>query len=178
MTNRRELFFALPLVVVTGALILGFDIKAGFAQGQAAEKPVGVQQAAPAGAAAAQAAAQPAQAAGQGGQAAQSQQAGQRQAASASAQAEEQKFRPRLPNYYAQVVTEEQRQKIYDIQRKYFTKIETLRRQLEALIAERDKEIEAVLTPEQKAKIEKLRKEAAERRAARRDENAGSQPEQ
>ncbi|MEM2002941.1 MAG: hypothetical protein QXT77_09875, partial [Candidatus Methanomethylicaceae archaeon] len=63
---------------------------------QPPSQPVGVQQAAPAGAAAAQAAAQPAQAAGQGGQAGQSQQAGQRQAASPSAQAEEQKFRPRL----------------------------------------------------------------------------------
>lgn len=111
-----------------------------------------------------------------GAQAGQVQQAtGQKPGASASAQAEEQKFRPRLPNYYAQVVTEEQRQKIYDIQRKYFSKIEALRRQLEALIAERDKEIEAVLTSEQKAKIEQLRKEGAERRAARRGEAAASE---
>ncbi|MCS7239609.1 MAG: hypothetical protein NZ899_15290 [Thermoguttaceae bacterium] len=87
---------------------------------------------------------------------------------SSQAQTAERQFRPRLPMYYGQVVTEEQRQKIYDIQRKYFDKIEALRRQLEALIAERDKEIEAVLTPEQKAKIEQLRKEAAERRSSRR----------
>jgi hypothetical protein len=82
-------------------------------------------------------------------------------------QTEESGFRPRLPNFYAQVVTAEQRQKIYDIQRKYFDKIEALRKQLEALIAQRDAEIEAVLTPEQKAKIEQLRKEASERRGSR-----------
>jgi Spy/CpxP family protein refolding chaperone len=67
--------------------------------------------------------------------------------------------------YYGKVVTEEQRQKIYDIQRKYFPQIRALQKQLEALIAKRDAEIEAVLTPQQKAEIERLRKEAAARRA-------------
>ncbi len=83
---------------------------------------------------------------------------------------QERTFRPRLPNFYAQVVTEEQRQKIYDIQRKYFPKIETLRKQLEALVAQRDAEIEAVLTEEQKAKVEQLRKAASERRGTRSSE--------
>ena len=75
-------------------------------------------------------------------------------------------FRPRLPMYYGKVVTEAQRQKIYEIQRKYFPQIRALQKQLEALIAKRDAEIEAVLTPQQKAEIERLRKEAAARRAA------------
>jgi len=73
-------------------------------------------------------------------------------------------FRPRLPMYYAKVVDEKQRQKIYDIQRKYHPQIAELQRQLEKLIAQRDSEIEAVLTPQQKAEIEKLRQEAAQRR--------------
>jgi Spy/CpxP family protein refolding chaperone len=77
----------------------------------------------------------------------------------------EETFRPRLPMYYGKVVTEEQRQKIYDIQRKYFPQIRALQKQLDALIAKRDAEIEAVLTPQQKAEIERLRKEAAARRA-------------
>jgi len=78
----------------------------------------------------------------------------------------EETFRPRLPMYYGKVVTEEQRQKIYDIQRKYFPQIRALQKQLDALIAKRDAEIEAVLTPQQKAEIERLRKEAAARRAS------------
>ncbi len=73
-------------------------------------------------------------------------------------------FRPRLPMYYAKVVDEKQRQKIYDIQKKYHPKIAELQKQLEQLIAQRDAEIEAVLTPEQKAEIEKLRQEASQRR--------------
>lgn len=73
-------------------------------------------------------------------------------------------FRPRLPMYYAKVVDEKQRQKIYDIQRKYHPQIADLQKQLEKLIAQRDAEIEAVLTPQQKAEIEKLRQESAQRR--------------
>jgi Spy/CpxP family protein refolding chaperone len=83
-----------------------------------------------------------------------------------TAESSEETFRPRLPMYYGKVVTEEQRQKIYDIQRKYFPQIRALQKQLEALIAKRDAEIEAVLTPQQKAEIERLRKEAAARRAS------------
>ncbi|GAB4142550.1 MAG: hypothetical protein Kow0040_31600 [Thermogutta sp.] len=76
-------------------------------------------------------------------------------------------FRPRLPMYYAKVVDDKQRQSIYDIQRKYHPQIADLQRQLEKLIAQRDAEIEAVLTPQQKAEVEKLRKEAAARRGGK-----------
>jgi len=84
-------------------------------------------------------------------------------------------FRPRLPMYYAKVVDEKQRQKIYDIQRKYHPQIADLQKQLEKLIAQRDAEIEAVLTPQQKAEIEKLRQEASQRRKEKSD--AGSSAE-
>ncbi|MGQ9564282.1 MAG: hypothetical protein ACUVQG_13450 [Thermogutta sp.] len=73
-------------------------------------------------------------------------------------------FRPRLPMYYARVVTEEQRQKIYAIQREYYPKIAALRKQLEDLIAEQNAKIEAVLTPEQKSELDKIRAEAAAKR--------------
>jgi hypothetical protein len=86
-------------------------------------------------------------------------------AANTSAKASQDTFRPRLPVYYARVVDEKQRQKIYDIQRKYHPQIEALQKQLEELIAKRNAEIEAVLTPQQKAEIEKLRQEAATRRS-------------
>ncbi|MEM4188454.1 MAG: hypothetical protein QXN56_04775 [Candidatus Hadarchaeum sp.] len=98
-------------------------------------------------------------------------------AAPSSAKSEgEDTFRPRLPMYYAKVVDEKQRQRIYDIQRKYYPKISELQKQLDQLIAQRNAEIEAVLTPEQKAQIEKLRQEAAARRAgkAATDEDAAS----
>lgn len=78
-------------------------------------------------------------------------------------------FRPRLPMYYAKVVDEKQRQKIYGIQKKYHPKIAELQKQLEQLIAQRDAEIEAVLTAEQKAEIEKLRQEASQRRKEKSD---------
>jgi len=110
------------------------------------------------------------QAAGQptGQQAPAPQQAGSQvpaSSASASAKTAQETFRPRLPMYYARVVDEKQRQKIYDIQRKYHPQIEALQRQLEELIAKRNAEIEAVLTAEQKAEIEKLRQEAGTRRS-------------
>ncbi|MGQ9607627.1 MAG: hypothetical protein ACUVTW_15655, partial [Thermogutta sp.] len=76
-------------------------------------------------------------------------------------------FRPRLPAYYARVVTEEQRQKIYAIQREYYPRIAALRKQLEDLIAEQNGKIEAVLTPQQKAELERLRGEAAARRGSK-----------
>lgn len=69
-------------------------------------------------------------------------------------------FRPRLPMCYAPVVDDQQREQIYAIQREYWPRIELLRRQLEALQAERDAKIEAVLTPEQLAEVQRARAEA------------------
>lgn len=62
--------------------------------------------------------------------------------------------RGRLPAYYGQVVTEQQRQKIYDIQEDYRPKLEALETQRKALLKERDEKITAVLTPEQKQQID------------------------
>jgi Spy/CpxP family protein refolding chaperone len=78
------------------------------------------------------------------------------------------KFSRRLPLYYGQVVTSEQREKIYQIQQSYFGLIEFLTLRIEKLMAERDTQIEAILTPEQKEKVETLKKEAAEKREAAR----------
>jgi len=76
----------------------------------------------------------------------------------------------RLPNYYGEVVTPEQREKILAIQRDYTAKIDPLRRQVEQLTKERDEKIEGLLTPEQKQQIEKKRADAK----AARDAKAGA----
>lgn len=84
----------------------------------------------------------------------------------------EKRFTRRLPNFFSQVVTTVQRDKIYDIQAAYFEPLEILTLRLERLKAERDAQIEAVLDANQKAKVEALVKDAAERRAANRAANA------
>ena len=82
------------------------------------------------------------------------------------------KFVRRLPNFYGQVVSDVQKDTVYDIQAAYFEPIEMLTLRLERLKAERDAQIEAVLTTEQKKKVEALNKESLARRAATRAANA------
>lgn len=85
------------------------------------------------------------------------------------------KPRGRLPAFFAAVVTKDQREEIYAIQAKFNAQIEKLQQQLAALRAERDKAIDAVLTPEQLAEVNKKREEAAKRRSSRRSKKSGSQ---
>lgn len=78
------------------------------------------------------------------------------------------KARGRLPNYYrAAGVTKAQTEKIYEIQATYRPKIEALEKQLEDLKSKQDAEVEAVLTPEQKKKVEELREAARKKRESR-----------
>jgi len=79
----------------------------------------------------------------------------------------------RLPNYYREVVTEEQREKILAIQEQYSAQIDPLRRELEKLARERDQKIESLLTPEQKKQIEDLRAAAKAKRDADRRPKSG-----
>lgn len=95
--------------------------------------------------------------------------------------AAEQEKRPRLPNHYAKVVTDNQRGEINAIQAEYAPQITKLRDELAALTAKRDAAIEKVLSTEQRKQVNKLRSEAAARRQAANgapvapaDENAGS----
>jgi len=86
-------------------------------------------------------------------------------AASASAQkAVEKERRPRLPNYFAKVVTDDQRTEINTIQEEHAPQIMKLRAELDAAIEKRDAAIEKVLTAEQRKEVAKLRAEAAARR--------------
>jgi Spy/CpxP family protein refolding chaperone len=68
--------------------------------------------------------------------------------------------RGRLPAYYSKIVTEEQRDKINKIQEEYQTKFEALKK-------ERDEKISAVLTDEQKKKVEEAAVKAKEAKAAK-----------
>lgn len=83
-------------------------------------------------------------------------------------------FRPRLPSYYTRVVDRKQREQIYEIQREYYPKIEDLKAQLAALIAERDEKIAGVLTPEQRKDVEKLQAEARAKRSGAKAAKEGS----
>jgi hypothetical protein len=77
-------------------------------------------------------------------------------------------FKGRLPAYYADIVTDQQKAMIYTIQAKYQAKIAALNEELEAVAKQQSKEIEDVLTPEQK----KMLKSAQEAGAAKRKKSA------
>lgn len=73
----------------------------------------------------------------------------------------------RLPNNYGRLgLSDAQRQKIYGIQAKYQEQIEALTKQLEELRQKRDTEIEAVLTAEQKTKLQELQAETAKKKSS------------
>jgi len=78
--------------------------------------------------------------------------------------AKKREFRGRLPAYYSQVVDQKQRKEIYAIQREYAPKIDALKAQLAALVADRNEKVDAVLTPEQLSKVEQLKAEAKAKR--------------
>jgi hypothetical protein len=62
----------------------------------------------------------------------------------------------RLPAHYAKLVDEPQRQRIYAIQAFYAPQIDDLKQQLDALLARRDAEVHAVLTPAQQRQLEMI----------------------
>jgi hypothetical protein len=90
-------------------------------------------------------------------------------------QAKQKQVKGRLPPYYAQIVDERQRQRIYQIQAGYGPKIDALQAELDALMAQRDAEIRAVLTPEQQQRLDARIGEAqaakAEKKAAEKKQN-------
>ncbi len=71
----------------------------------------------------------------------------------------------RLPPYYADLVDEEQRKKIYEVQAQHNPEIKKMKEALDAAVAKRDTAIASVLTPAQKDKLAKLQAEAQAKRA-------------
>lgn len=89
----------------------------------------------------------------------------------------EKKAKGRLPANFGKVVSDTQKAKIYQIQGDYAPKIKALREQLAALTAQQDKEMRAVLTPEQVKKLDELTAEAKAKRKAKAAETAAKQVE-
>lgn len=89
-----------------------------------------------------------------------------------------QKAKPkgRLPSYYSKVVDGIQRDKIYDVQKKYGPQIEQLQAQLKELTEKRDAEVAALLTPEQRERLATLQAEAKEAAAKKRAAAKTAQP--
>ena len=98
---------------------------------------------------------------------------GAKKAESADAAAE--KPKGRLPQYYADVVTQEQKEKIYEIQSRYAEQILELTEQLSALAKKQNDEIEATLSAEQKAKVDEARKEAVAKKKKKSDDKKKSE---
>jgi len=74
--------------------------------------------------------------------------------------------RGRLPAYFGEVVSADQREKIYEIQSKYLTQIGMLQDEIAKLEEARDKDVLAVLSPEQLGKVKLLQDEAKAKRSA------------
>lgn len=72
----------------------------------------------------------------------------------------------RLPNYYAQVASGQQREQLREVMKDYAPQIQAKREELQALIAKRDAALDELLTAEQREELKKLRAEAAQRRKA------------
>ncbi|HEX5102693.1 MAG TPA: hypothetical protein VFV87_02715 [Pirellulaceae bacterium] len=79
----------------------------------------------------------------------------------AKAQKTEKKAKGRLPAYFADIVTDDQRTAIYKIQASYKKQIDDLESQLTALRDKEAAEIEGVLDAEQKEKLKAAREAAA-----------------
>jgi len=89
---------------------------------------------------------------------------GQDAAAKTVAAKKAKKFRGRLPNYYKDVVSQQQREQIYAIQAEYREKIAALKAQLAAMTKEQNEKVATVLTAEQIQKVEQLKADAVAKR--------------
>jgi hypothetical protein len=66
---------------------------------------------------------------------------------------------PRLPPYFAQIgLSTDQRARVLKVRQDYAPRIERLEQELADLTSQRDAEVEALLTTDQKSKLESLRK--------------------
>lgn len=74
-------------------------------------------------------------------------------------------YRGPLPFYYAKVVSPDQKEKIYAVQEKYQEQLKPLMAKIREIETARNKEIDALLTPDQLKRIEEIRAEAVKARA-------------
>ena len=90
-------------------------------------------------------------------------------------EAKDKKAKGKLPAYFADIVTETQRQQIYGIQDKYAKQIADIQAQLEGVQKQRDTEIENLLNAEQKDKLKRAREEAAAKKKKAAEEKKGEE---
>jgi Spy/CpxP family protein refolding chaperone len=64
--------------------------------------------------------------------------------------------RGRLPSYYAQVITPQQKEQVYQAQAEYEQQIDALEAKIEALEKKRDDAVRALLTAEQRKQVDQL----------------------
>ena len=84
--------------------------------------------------------------------------------------------RGRLPNHFGKLgISDEQRTRIYAIQADYDDRVDALLAQIEELVADRDNDIDAVLTDGQRARLRELRAEARNKRESP-DQGTSQQP--
>jgi hypothetical protein len=89
---------------------------------------------------------------------------GQESKSPGKAKATRKEPRGRLPAHYKDVVSPDQREKIYEIQDKYAEQIEEALARLEQVRQAQAEEIEAVLTAEQKQKVAELKAASGNKR--------------
>jgi hypothetical protein len=90
-------------------------------------------------------------------------------------EAKEKKVKGKLPAYFADIVTDSQRQQIYSVQEKYSKQIADLNSQLETVTKQRDSEIESLLNADQKEKLKKAREEGAAKKKKAAEEKKGAE---
>jgi hypothetical protein len=86
------------------------------------------------------------------------------------------KRKGQVPPYYGDVTNESQKEKIYGLQASYAEKITAAKAALDAVTAERDAAIAAVLTPEQQAQVAKLKADAEKARKEKADAAKTAKP--
>jgi len=84
------------------------------------------------------------------------------------------KRKGQVPPYYGDVTNEMQKEKIYTLQATYAEKIAAAKAALDAVTAERDAAIAAVLTAEQQAQVAKLKADAEKARKEKADATKAS----
>lgn len=87
----------------------------------------------------------------------------------------EKEFYRRLPNYYGEVVTSDQRETIYRIQEDYFQAMEMLRLRMSLLKMERDLRILEVLNERQQQEVARLEALADKKKASKKQEATDSE---
>jgi hypothetical protein len=75
--------------------------------------------------------------------------------------------RGRLPSYFSQVVTPQQKEQVYQVQAEYEQQIDTLEAKIEALEKKRDEAVRTLLTADQRKQVDQLAAAAKAKRDER-----------